>query len=98
MEDHILDLTKASAAAGKLISASAFIDACQLLGDAQSQLSGVTMHSATKSYLKKKNLIATERDSTGGEFETYQDRSPYATLCRMATILSCFLSYTGFQF
>ena len=74
MEDHILDLTKASAAAGTIISASAFIDACQLLGDAQSQLSGVTMHSATKSYLKKKNLIATERDSTGVEFETYQDR------------------------
>ena len=23
--------------------------------------------------------------------------SPYATLCRMATILSCFLSYTGFD-
>ena len=32
------------------------------------------MHSATKSYLKKQNLIATERDSTGVEFETYQDR------------------------
>ena len=37
-------------------------------------MSGVAMHSATKSYLKKKNLIATERDSTGVEFETYQDR------------------------
>ncbi|WP_330586619.1 hypothetical protein [Aminipila terrae] len=32
------------------------------------------MHSATKTYLKKKNLIATERDSTGVEFESYQDR------------------------
>ncbi len=74
MEDHILDLTKATKAEGKIISASAFIDACQLLGDAQSQLSGVVMHSATKSYLKKKNLIATERDSVGVEFETYQDR------------------------
>lgn len=74
MGSHILDLTKATAAAAKVISASAFIDACQLLGDAQSQLSGVAMHSATKSYLKKKNLIATERDSVGVEFETYQDR------------------------
>lgn len=74
MQDHILDLTKASSAAAKVISAPAFIDACQLLGDAQSQLSGVVMHSATKSYLKKKNLIATERDSVGVEFETYQDR------------------------
>lgn len=74
MGSHILDLTKATAAAAKVISASAFIDACQLLGDAQSQLSGVAMHSATKSYLKKKNLIATERDSVGVEFETYQGR------------------------
>lgn len=74
MADHILDLTKQTSAAAKCISASAFIDACQLLGDAQSQLSGVAMHSATKSYLKKQNLIATERDSTGVEFETYQDR------------------------
>lgn len=74
MEDHILDLTGQKSEAAKCISASAFIDACQLLGDAQSQLSGVAMHSATKSYLKKQNLIATERDSVGVEFETYQDR------------------------
>ena len=58
----------------KLISASAFIDACQLLGDAQAQLSGVAMHSATKSFLKKLNLIETERDSTDVEFDTYQGR------------------------
>lgn len=74
MSDHILDLTKQSSAAAKQISASAFIDACQLLGDAQAQLSGVAMHSATKSYLKKLNLIETERDSTDVEFDTYQGR------------------------
>ncbi|MCI8876470.1 MAG: phage major capsid protein [Lachnospiraceae bacterium] len=74
MADHILDLTKATSAAAKIISAEAFIDACQLLGDAQAQLSGIVMHSATKSYLKKKNLIATERDSTDVEFDTYQGR------------------------
>lgn len=74
MKDHILDITKMNTAAAKNISASAFIDACQLLGDAQGQLTGVAMHSATKSYLKKQNLIATERDSVGVEFETYQDR------------------------
>ncbi len=74
MADHILDLTAMSSAAAKLISASAFIDALQLLGDAQSQLSGVVMHSATKSYLKKLNLIDTERDSTDVEFDTYQGR------------------------
>lgn len=74
MADHILDLSKQSSAAAKCISASAFIDACQLLGDAQAQLSGVAMHSATKSYLKKQNLIETERDSTDVEFEVYQGR------------------------
>ncbi|MBP3542685.1 MAG: coat protein [Lachnospiraceae bacterium] len=74
MQDHILDLSKMSTDKAKCINASAFIDACQLLGDAQSQLSGVAMHSATKSYLKKLNLIDTERDSTDVEFETYQGR------------------------
>lgn len=74
MADHILDLTKQTKAEAKLISASAFIDACQLLGDAQSQLSGVAMHSATKSYLKKQNLIETQRDSTDVEFDIYQGR------------------------
>lgn len=74
MADHILDLTTGKSDAAKLISASAFIDACQMLGDAQSQLTGVAMHSATKSYLKKQNLIQTERDSTDVEFDTYQGR------------------------
>ena len=74
MENHILDLTKMSSADAKKLSASAFIDACQLLGDAQAQLSGVAMHSATKSYLKKQNLIQTERDSVKVEFDTYQGR------------------------
>ena len=32
------------------------------------------MHSAVKSYLKKQNLITTQRDSNSVEFETYQDR------------------------
>ena len=74
MADHILDLTTGKTDAAKQISASAFIDACQLLGDAQAQLSGVAMHSATKSFLKKLNLIETERDSTDVEFDTYQGR------------------------
>lgn len=74
LKDHILDITGMSSAAAKNISASAFIDACQLLGDAQSQLTAVAMHSATKSYLKKQNLIQTERDSNSVEFDTYQNR------------------------
>ena len=74
MENHILDLTGAKTEAAKVISASAFIDACQKLGDAQAQLTGVAMHSATKTYLKKQNLIDTQRDSTDVEFDTYQGR------------------------
>lgn len=74
LADHILDITTMSSAAAKNISASSFIDACQLLGDAQSQLTAVAMHSATKAYLKKQNLIQTERDSNSVEFDTYQDR------------------------
>ena len=74
MTNHILDISGAATAAAQKISASAFIDALQLLGDAQGTLTGVVMDSATKSYLKKQNLIATERDSNSVEFETYQDR------------------------
>lgn len=74
MKSHILDLTTQTSAAAKIISASAFVDACQLMGDAQGLLTDVAMHSATKAYLKKKNLIETERDSTDVEFEIYQGR------------------------
>lgn len=73
MANHILDISGQSGAAAR-ISASGFIDALQLLGDAQQDLTAVAMHSATKAYLKKQNLIATERDSNSVEFETYQDR------------------------
>lgn len=71
--DHVLDISTLSGKSAN-ISASSFIDALQLLGDAQSQLTAVAMHSATKAYLKKQNLIETERDSTDVEFETYQGR------------------------
>lgn len=73
MKDHILDISAGSGKAAN-ISASAFIDGLELLGDAQASLGIVVMHSATKAYLKKQNLITTERDSTDVEFETYQGR------------------------
>lgn len=73
MADHVLDISKKTGNAAN-ISASAVIDALQLLGDAQDQLTAVVMHSATKAYLKKQNLITTERDSTSVEFDTYQGR------------------------
>jgi len=55
-------------------TASGFIDAQQLLGDAQSRLTAVVMHSATWSYLKKQNLIETEHPSVDVSFETYQGK------------------------
>lgn len=73
MKDHVLDISTQSGAKAN-ISAAAFIDALQLLGDAQGQLTAVAMHSATKAWLKKQNLITTERDSNSVEFDTYQGR------------------------
>lgn len=73
MTNHVLDVSAEEGAAAN-ISASVFIDGLQMLGDAQSQLTAVAMHSAVKSYLKKQNLITTQRDSNSAEFETYQDR------------------------
>lgn len=73
MTNHVLDVSTEEGAAAN-ISASVFIDGLQMLGDAQSQLTAVAMHSAVKSYLKKQNLITTQRDSNSVEFEAYQDR------------------------
>lgn len=73
MKDHVLDISTGTGKAANM-SASAFIDALQLMGDAQDKVTCVAMHSATKAYLKKQNLIVTERDSNSVEFDTYQDR------------------------
>jgi hypothetical protein len=73
MSDHILDITALSGNAAKW-SASAFIDANQLLGDSQDQLTAIAMHSAVKSALKKQNLLTTERPSGSVEFDTYQGK------------------------
>lgn len=73
LASNILDISGGSGAAAKW-SASAFIDAQQLLGDAQSQLTAIAMHSATYSNLKKQNLIATEHPSMDVSFESYQGK------------------------
>lgn len=73
MSDHVLDISgktgKASAFSGE-----AFIDAMQLMGDARNSLTAVVMHSATKSYLDKLNLIQTIRQSDAVSFDTYMGR------------------------
>jgi hypothetical protein len=74
LADHILDISKSKTAAAQIIEGKSFVDACQLLGDAQSQLTAVAMHSATKSYLRKLDLIETVKASSELEFDIYQGR------------------------
>lgn len=73
LSSNLLDISEKT---GDLANwtASSFIDAQQLLGDAQSQLTAVVMHSATWSYLKKQNLIETEHPSIDVSFDTYQGK------------------------
>ncbi|MCW0599575.1 major capsid protein, partial [Clostridioides difficile] len=73
MTTNKLDISAGTGNAAKW-SPSAFIDAQQLLGDAQGQLKAIAMHSATKSALKKQNLIETIRPDVGPDFEVYQDK------------------------
>lgn len=73
LSSNLLDITGQTGNASKW-TASAFIDAQQLLGDAQAQLTAIAMHSATWSALKKQNLITTEHPSVDVSFDTYQGK------------------------
>jgi hypothetical protein len=73
MKNNLLDISALEGEASKW-SASAFIDAQQLLGDAQELLTAVVMHSATKSELKKNNLLDVIKPSDNPGFETYQGK------------------------
>ncbi len=73
LASNLLDISALSGNAAKW-SATAFIDAMQLLGDAKSQLTAVCMHSATESYLRKQNLIETVQPSNDVSFGLYQGK------------------------
>lgn len=73
MTDHVLDISSKTGKAAAF-SGEAFIDAMQLMGDARNSLTAVVMHSATKSYLDKLNLIQTIRQSDAVSFDTYMGR------------------------
>lgn len=73
MSDHVLDISGKTGKAAAF-SGEAFIDALQLMGDARNSLTAVVMHSATKSYLDKLNLIQTIRQSDAVSFDTYMGR------------------------
>lgn len=64
MSGNVSDISAGTGDAAK-ISASAVIDAFQVLGDAKSSLSGIMMHSAVEAALAKQNLITTVRNSEG---------------------------------
>jgi hypothetical protein len=65
MKANVLDITGESGDAG-VLTGETFIDATQLLGDNKALLTGVMMHSAVESHLKKLDLIETVRPSDGG--------------------------------
>lgn len=56
---------------GAVLSGHNFIDATQVMGDAKGLLTGVMMHSAVETHLKKLNLIETVRPADGGEPISY---------------------------
>lgn len=73
MADHVLNISGNTGVAAN-ISATSFFDALQKMGDAAGTLTAVAMHSATKTYLMKQNLITTQRDSSDASFDVYQGR------------------------
>lgn len=65
-----------SALEGELakISGETFLDALQLMGDAKDKLTGVIMHSATETQLRKNNLIQTELDSNNKPISLFMEK------------------------
>ncbi len=64
MASNVHDVS-ALAGDAALITGDTFIDAAQKLGDAQSVLTAIAMHSMTRASLAKRDLIETIRDSEG---------------------------------
>lgn len=66
MKTNVADIhVDEQAKATNKISAAAFIDASQVLGDARDGITAVAMHSAVETALLKQDLIETIRDSEG---------------------------------
>ena len=62
---HAIHATSGTADADNFLTGVTWIDACQLLGDAKSMLTGVIMHSAVEASLLKQDLIDFLPDSEG---------------------------------
>lgn len=74
MAEHILDLTKASSAAAKVIDKYTIGRARALMGDAEDKLTGIVMHSATRTKLEELDLLDTVKPSADIQFTTYQGK------------------------
>lgn len=57
-----------------MINGESFLDALQLMGDAKDRLTGVIMHSATETQLRKNNLIDTEFDSDNKPISYFMEK------------------------
>ncbi|WP_455715432.1 major capsid protein [Anaerosporobacter sp.] len=73
MTKKVSDISAASGEAAK-ISGETFLDALQLMGDAKDKLTGVIMHSATETQLRKNNLIQTELDSNNKPISLFMEK------------------------
>lgn len=72
MSNKILDITSKTGA--DKINGATFLDALQLMGDAKDKLTGVVMHSATETQLRKNNLIQTELDSNNQPISLFMNK------------------------
>lgn len=73
MEKKISDISALEGAAAQ-IGGETFLDALQLMGDAKDKLTGVIMHSATETQLRKNNLIQTELDSNNKPISLFMEK------------------------
>lgn len=71
MTNKVLDISAKTASA---INGETFLDALQLMGDAKDKLTGVIMHSATETQLRKNNLIQTELDSNNKPISLFMEK------------------------
>lgn len=73
MTNKILNISALEGNAAK-ITGETFLDALQLMGDAKDKLTGVVMHSATETQLRKNNLITTEFDSDNKPISYFMEK------------------------
>lgn len=73
MTNKVLNIVNKSGNDGK-ITGETFLDALQLMGDAKDKLTGVIMHSATETQLRKNNLIQTELESNNKPISLFMEK------------------------